>query len=116
MSNLKETLGKVLESLKNAATDISTIEVTTLTGNVKKIFNGDEIDLVQTVKTAKGNVKGEVRLLAHTRIEFDQDTTQFFNEDITDADDHLLLLHQEMIDSAIDSRNAFLIFLKELFD
>lgn len=116
MSNLKVTLDKVLKSLNNAATDLSTIEVTTLTGNVTKLFNGDEIDLVQTLKTAKGNVKGEVRLVAHTRIEFDQDATQFFNEDITEADDHLLLLHQEMIDSAIDSRNAFLVFLKELFD
>jgi len=116
MSNLKVTLDKVLKSLNNAATDLSTIEVTTLTGNVTKLFNGDEIDLVQTLITAKGNVKGEVRLVAHTRIEFDQDATQFFNEDITEADDHLLLLHQEMIDSAIDSRNAFLVFLKELFD
>lgn len=115
MNNLKETLGKVLESLNDVAADLSTIEVTTLTGNVKALFNGEKIDLVETLKSAKGNVKGEVRLLAHTRIEFDQDTTQFFNDDITDADNHLLLLHQEMIDSAIDSRNAFLGFLKELF-
>ncbi|PID94812.1 MAG: hypothetical protein CSA95_02175 [Bacteroidetes bacterium] len=115
MKNLKEALSGVLETINGAAKDVSSVEVTTLTGDVKKVFNGEKIDLKSTVESLKGDTQGEVRLLAHTHIDFDQDATQFFSDDIAEKDALLLELHQEMVDSAMASRSAFLDFVKEIF-
>ena len=41
MGNLKNALDDALESLGNAAKDLSSIEVTTLSGDIKQVFNAE---------------------------------------------------------------------------
>ncbi len=117
MENLRDALDGVLKTIKDAAKDFSSVEVTTMTGDVKKIFNDEQkIDLKSTLTTMQGATGGEIRLLAHTHIDFDQDATQYFNEDIGEKDVYMLEMHQAMVDSAVESRHAFYEFVKEVFD
>ncbi len=111
---LRETLEKALDSLKDAATDLSTIEVTTLSGDVKEIFNGDKIDLKKAITELKeGTAIGKIELVAHTHIDFDHDTILFISEKARNKQNDLYELHKDAVVSSQDARQGFLRFIKE---
>jgi len=111
---LKAALEKALESLEAAGKDLSSIEVTTLSGDVKQIFNGDKIDLKNAVNELKsGTTTGKIELVAHTHVAFDQDTVLFVSNKAQDKHSDLYELHKEAVTSAQDARRSFITFIGE---
>lgn len=111
-SNLKTVVEKALKSLEKAATDLSSVEVTTLTGEVKHILSEDKkgIDLSKAMELLNS---GEIELVAHTNIKFDQDTLLFVSNKANEEHRKLYALHKESVVAAQEARNAFLHFLSE---
>jgi hypothetical protein len=110
-NNLKSVIEKALKSLEKAATDLATVEVTTLTGDVKHVLDGEKgIDLSKAMEMLN---TGEIELVAHTNIKFDQDTLIFVSNKVTDEHQKLYTLHKESVVAAQEARNTFLHFLRE---
>jgi Holliday junction resolvase-like predicted endonuclease len=111
-SNLKMVIEKALKSLERAATDLATVEVTTLTGEVKHVLGADNkgIDLSKAMERLNS---GEIELVAHTNIKFDQDTLVFVSNKSNDEHRKLYQLHKDSVVAAQEARNAFLHFLNE---
>jgi hypothetical protein len=113
--DLKTTLEEVLGSLKAAAKDLASIEVTTVTGDVGQIITDKKINLPEAInKLNSGETQGTIELIAHTYIAFDQDATQFVKKTFTDNDEKLFELHQSLVKASIESRYAFLKFIQEV--
>lgn len=111
---LKAALERALDSLDEAAKDLSSIEVTTLSGDVKQIFNGDKIDLKKAISDlSEGTTSGKIELVAHTRIDFDQDTVLFVSDKAKAKHSELYTLHKEAIQSSQIARQNFLNFIQE---
>lgn len=113
---LKTALENALATLDKAAKDLSSVEVTTLTGDVKQIFNDDrEIDLKNVINKlgTGGAVSGKIEVVAHTRIDFDQDTISFISEKAKNKHSDLYELHKEAIASSQEARQNFLRFIRE---
>jgi len=116
---LDEIATNLASSLKKGVVDFTTLEVTTLTGEVKSILtktgNKKEIikmsDIVNKIKTDTG---GEIDLVAHTEIHFDHDTINFVKANMNDSDKILYQLHQASIRSANEGRNGFLGLLQKI--
>lgn len=111
-SKLKEVVEKALKSLEKAATDLATVEVTTLTGEVKHVLTDDKkgIDLSKAMEQLNS---GTIELVAHTNVKFDQDTLIFVSNKANDEHRKLYALHKESVVAAQEARNAFLHFLSE---
>ena len=113
--DLKEILTKALGSLEKVAADLSSIEVTTITGEVSQIISEKGIDLPSAIKKLnEGTTNAKIELVAHTRIDFDQDTTQFVKKGFSGNDEKLFELHQNIVKASIESRYAFLKFIQEV--
>lgn len=111
---LKSALEDALSSLGTAAKDLSSIEVTTLSGDVKQIFNGDKIDLKKAISDlSEGTTSGKIELVAHTQIDFDQDTVLFVSDKARSKHKELYELHKEAIASSQAARQSFLLFIRE---
>lgn len=116
MGHLKNALEKALESLEKAAKDLSSIEVTTLTGDIKQTFDEHgEIDLKKALNdlNAGGSTSGKIEVVAHTHIDFDQDAIMFVSKDATNKHHELYELHKEAIASSQAARQSFLRFITE---
>ncbi len=111
---LRNALQEALDSLKEAGKDLSSIEVTTLSGDVKQIFNGEKIDLKNAVnKLQDGSTSGKVELVAHTHVAFDQDSVLFVSNKALDKHSSIYELHKEAVISAQDARRSFITFIGE---
>lgn len=116
MGKLKESLEQALETLTDAAKDLSSIEVTTLTGDIKQVFNDEgDIDLKKALNelNAGGTTSGKIEVVAHTRIDFDQDAIMFVSRDTRGRNHELYNLHKEAIASSQAARQSFLRFIRE---
>jgi hypothetical protein len=111
---LRGALEKALESLEAAGKDLSSIEVTTLSGDVKQIFNGEKIDLKNAVNQLKsGSTSGKIELVAHTHVAFDQDTVLFVSNKAQGKHSEIYDLHKEAVVSAQNARRSFITFIGE---
>ncbi len=123
-TSLRDKFEKIGEQIREAVVDFSTLEVTTLTGDVTQIIKPDPTDtkknkfdfksVVTELKNTSGTTKAKIHLVAHTHIDFDHDTVNFVKADITNDERNLFILHQAAIDSAQIARKSFLNFLKEV--
>lgn len=116
MGKLKNALEDALKTLEGAAKDLSSIEVTTLTGDIKQVFNEDgNIDLKKALNdlNAGGSTSGKIEVVAHTRIDFDQDAIMFVSKDSRNRNHELYELHKEAIASSQAARQSFLRFIRE---
>ena len=121
--DLSEKFKKIGDQLLKVAVDFTTLNVTTLTGNYAHIINTKEQGGKFTVKTnfsdftselgKKGGVEAKVKLVAHTHVDFDQDTINFVSEDVDPNGDFLFDIHSSALSSAKTSRSAFIRMLKE---
>ncbi len=106
--SLKEAFEKLVEK----AADFSSLEVVTLTGDVKAIFQqpaagsddnkGNIIDWTKAVEQAK--VGGEVKLALASKYNFDGDATLFVSE--TAATPKLIEAHSKAVQSGKDIRTG----------
>ncbi len=114
---LKKIKTGIASKLKNAVLDFTTLEVTTLTGEVKHIMDGNSKKFLSTeniLKKIKTTAEGEVDLIAHTQIHFDHDTINFVKAGMKKSEKELFLLHQDAIRSANEGRNGFLGLLQKI--
>ncbi len=119
MSAFKDKLRKMVGSIKEAAVDLSSLEVTTLNGEVSQFINAKgkfDVDKVNDFMAGKVTIEGEIHVIAHTHMAFDQDTLLFTKKDMTPEEREIFQLHLEMLAAARVSRLAFLHFLKEIID
>ena len=120
-NNLKSKFEAIAKKISDTAVDFTTLEVTTLTGDVNQIINAQgkfklKQDLIKTLGNKTGTTKGKIKLLAHTHIDFDHDTVNFVKSDLTDQEKDLFVLHESAIISAHEARKSFLRFLVEVLD
>jgi hypothetical protein len=114
---LKKIKIGIAGKLKNAVLDFTTLEVTTLSGEVKHIMDGNSKKFLTTeniLKKIKTTAEGEVDLIAHTQIHFDHDTINFVKAGMKESEKELFMLHQDAIRSANEGRNGFLGLLQKI--
>ena len=119
-NKLKTKFEKLVDKLNTATADFTTLEVTTLTGDVNQILDAQgKFKLKAVVKNLSnktGTTKAKIKLLAHTHIDFDHDTVNFVKSDLTEQEKDLFVLHEAAIISAHEARKSFLRFLIEVLD
>mmetsp|Transcript_2422 Transcript_2422/g.3557 ORF Transcript_2422/g.3557 Transcript_2422/m.3557 type:complete len:119 (-) Transcript_2422:516-872(-) len=105
-------LEKITTKAENFIDDITTLEVTTLTGNLStKVIvdpnNGNKIDfqkILDTLAPADGT-ESEINVVAATKIDFDNDVVQYVQKG---AKPDLVRLHDNAIKNSQEARSAFL--------
>ena len=113
------TLKKVLESIRNAADDITTLDVVTLTGSVTitgLTDQNNEIDLKALNKAIQKNAiaNTNMTLLAYTHIDLDSDTIHFVKSGLSEGEAPLVEAHNAMVKSSQDARLAFVKAVKDV--
>ncbi len=128
-TSAKENLKSIFGGLKNVAADLTTLEVTTLTGDIKllldksgtgdkKTYNFKNKDALMNLigESAQPDSESEIKIVAYSRIDFDQDVINFVKKDLTDDERKLYDLHLESMKTSQEARAGFLTFLAGLFD
>ncbi|GAA4840831.1 hypothetical protein [Algivirga pacifica] len=120
MSNLKDLFSGVIQKLNDTAIDLTTLDVTTVTGDLTHHINDeggiDFKNILNEIKTKGGKTEGELKLLAATHIDFDHDTFNFVKEQLTDQEKELLGTHVLMIEQAQKARAAMFSFMQEILN
>ena len=109
----------MVETIKEGAVDFSSLEVTTLNGEISQFIDTKgkfDVNKVNDFMAGNITVQGEIHVIAHTHMDFDQDTLSFIKKDLTPEEREIFQLHLEMLTSARTSRLAFLHFIKEIID
>lgn len=114
MPTLSDKFQNILNGLGDAVTDFTTLDVLTISGDIKTIIKGDNkflkpADLIKDYDPATSTVKVE----AFTHVDFDQDVIQFYRDGIKE-DDLTYKLHQQAVESSKTARMAVLNFIKEM--
>lgn len=108
------TLEDLKKAIKDAVTDIASLDVTTLTGTMDFQIDG------QTVKLEPGSIfahlqataSAKLSVLAHTHKDFDADTLLFVKENLSEAQGTLLEAHRDAVEAAMEQRRAAIEVLK----
>ena len=119
MSAFKDKLRAMVNTIKEGAVDFSSLEVTTLTGEVSHFINEKgKFDMTKINNAISGTVEtsAKVEVIAHTHMAFDQDCLLFVKENMTPEEKELFHLHLEMLAAARVSRMAFLQMIREVVD
>ncbi len=109
----------MVDSIKEGIVDFSSLEVTTLNGEIshfideKGKFNIKEIN---KVISGKGTSNINLSVVAHTYMAFDQDTILFTKSGMDEEERELFQMHMEMVNTAKTSRIAFLRLIKDVLD
>jgi hypothetical protein len=112
MSKLSDTLEKLVDNIDTVATDLSTLDVVTLSGKISAVIvNGKFIKPAKIVE--KAETSADIKIEAFTHIDFDQDLTQFYKDGLTE-NDLTYKLHQQAVESSKTARMAMLNFIKEV--
>ncbi len=119
MSNFKEKIENLLETIKDGVVDMTSLEVTTINGDIQAFMDADgKMDVTKVREELRSTLveKNELEIVAHTRMDFDQDAVVFAKENMTPDELELFGLHQEMMKTARSSRVAFFHFIEEILD
>ncbi|HMR42734.1 MAG TPA: hypothetical protein PKC40_02830 [Saprospiraceae bacterium] len=116
---LDEKFEEIGQQIKNAVVDFTTLEVTTITGEIKHIiddkgkFNVKDV-VSQLGKTGQNQIA--ISLVAHTHVDFDHDTVNFVASELGKKGKELFEIHQNAVSTAHEARRAFLNFIREVID
>lgn len=116
-------LAKFWDSIEAMVTDIATLDVVTLTGEIDVTLNqqaGDgQTDGTISFQDILSNIKGVksqgLNALAVTHIEADMDTALFIKDGLAPEQQNLLTLHNQTVQQARNARNAFIQSVIETF-
>ena len=105
-------LEKITTKAENFINDITTLEVTTLTGNLSTSVivdpdNNNKIDfqkILDNLTPAEGT-QSTISVVAATKIDFDNDVIQYVQKG---ANSDLVKLHDNAIKNSQEARSAFL--------
>ena len=103
MSGLRE----ISETLKNAVGDLTSLEVTTYTGDVKLVSQGGKIQWDKILTQADAEV--EVNLTLATKIEIDGDAIHFVSS--TEIPKYVMDTHSEAVRNGSEFRTQIINFL-----
>ena len=115
---LKEKLTNALDALGDAIKDLSSLDVTTLSGDITAIYatqqGGFDLQAVLTeLSKTESSLRGKVYVVASTHMSIDQDATQFVKADLKPEEQSLVKTHLETVKTSLEARNSFLNFAKE---
>ncbi len=121
MGKIDDFFNKMADSLKSTGQDLTTIDVITATGSLSQLIDSESsktpsvkkiTDILKdlSAETDGGPLKGELKIVCLTHIDFDQDTVQYVGEGVTSSSD-LYLLHQKSVETAIKTRNEMINFI-----
>lgn len=110
---LKDKFEEILQTLGNAATDLSSLDVVTLSGDINLTLDekGKMMKPLEIAKKFQGDENGKITVEAFTHIDFDQDKIQFLKQGIT-KDEITYQLHLDAVKASQEARNAFLDFIE----
>lgn len=115
MSELSIKFEKLVKAIDETVTDFTTLDVVTISGDIKSIINKTDkkfikpVDLIQNYDPATSTI----RVDAFTHVDFDQDVIQFYRDGIKE-EDLSYKLHQQAVESSKAARLAVLTFIKEV--
>lgn len=102
-------LTQVIEGLRNAFEDLTTVEVLTFSGSlsevIKKDAQGNSTGKIDWDSMKKFELTGELKLAAATRIDVDYDVINFRADALSDE---LRTLHEGAVTTSLEARRAFL--------
>lgn len=117
---LKGGFKKLLTNIGRVIGDAASLEVTTFTGNFEYkaseiIRNGvDKVEIEKVLKQLTITNNANLRLVAYTNVKIDSDVSTIVKSDLSEADNALLKLHMEMLQSSKESRQAIISLVKDL--
>ncbi|MFN8397051.1 MAG: hypothetical protein U0176_20675 [Bacteroidia bacterium] len=126
---VKDAFKNLWDGLKKVAGDLTTLEVVTVSGEMKMAVTNPSTDakdkekwnlknsdaILNIIANPPANASGSLYLVAYTRIDFDHDTVNFVNANPTEEDKRLYTLHVESIKAAQEARAAFINMLAGVF-
>jgi hypothetical protein len=118
-------LEKLQEKVANFVNDVTTLEVTTVSGSigVDVILSADKTKIdfnkIWDQMGAAAGGAGKLTLVATTKVDFDKDVKQYIKDNLIDSDKELVALHNAAVKSSAEARKAAVESLvsiaKELF-
>lgn len=108
-------MATIWDKIKNFTGDLTTLDVTTLKGTVKMAnitvtdaTGKKSIDFSKIFELLKAEptADSKITLVAATRVKFDSDTINYFDES-SPIDSDLIRLHLEAVKQAAEARAAF---------
>lgn len=121
MPTAKPTLGEVLKEklskIGEVLDDLTTLDVTTLSGDIQQCIDTEsgKYDLTKALSrlaTSDTTLDGEIYVVATTHVSVDMDAIMFVKKDLTDDEKALVTAHQKAVGTAQEARNSFLHFAK----
>ena len=119
MSNFKEKIENLLDTIKDGAIDMTSLEVTTINGDINPFIDTEgKMDVSKVREELRKTVfnTNDLKVVAHTRMDFDQDAVVIAKENMTPDELEMFDFHQEMMKTARTSRVAFFHFIEEILD
>jgi hypothetical protein len=113
MSALSVKFEKLVDGIDLALTDLTTLDVVTISGNIKTIIKGDKIIKPVALLQDYDPTNSDVHIEAFTHVDFDQDVIQFYRDGLKE-EDLTYKLHQQAVESSKAARMAVLTFIKEV--
>lgn len=111
-ASLKSGFQKLLTKIGDAVEDMTSLEVTTFTGDftfrTSQVVQSD-VDKFRINKVLKGMAvqnQTDIKLVAYSHIQIDADVSTIVKSDLSQSDAELLKLHHQMMESSKESRRA----------
>lgn len=118
MADFKQKLNSLIDKIETTAVDFTTLDVVTLTGNIKLVLAGEGdqkkfMKIPQIIDKYYGDAGSQINFIAISHFDFDQDTVQFVKENLSVEEQKLFELHKQTVESSKVARIAMLNFIKE---
>lgn len=111
--NLLKKIGEVIE-------DAASLEVTTFTGNfeykISDVIKNDvgKVRIENVLKSLTVQNQSHLQLVAYTNVKIDSDVSTIVKSDLSAADEELLKLHKDMLNSSKEARESVIKLVMDL--
>ncbi len=112
------SIKNVLTTIKNAAEDLTTLDVVTLSGEIQissAVGPNGTLNLKELYKTIETNAKTNANLdvVAFTHIDFDCDAVNFVKTGASEGEAPLLAAHNQMVKTSQETRAGVVKMIKD---
>ncbi len=111
--NLLKKIGDVIE-------DAASLEVTTFTGSfeykISDVVKNDvgKVRIENVLKSLTVQNQSSLQLVAYTNVKIDSDVSTIVKSDLSAADEELLKLHKDMLNSSKEARESVIKLVMDL--
>jgi hypothetical protein len=112
-------LEKLLQDIKDGVQDLATLDVVTLTGQIKISSsmpgNTNNLDLKRLYESIEKNAKkdADLEVVAFTHIDFDCDAVNFVKTGAGEGEKTILEAHTQMVKTAQETRQSMIKLVRE---